>query len=414
MYPVLGSSRFLVVGPVAVMSLMARDAMQGAELAEGSPEYVDAVCFLSVLVALTQGAIWAAGLAHSLSRLLPESAIAGFSSAAAIIIGATQLSDLLGTPKCRAPGGHACGLLGTLWGAALGLPGADPATVLVAGGSLALLWAVKHVPAAWAAGRGAGAGVASLLPKLGSLLVVLGGVLVVLAVGRGEENEKDEQGRQGGLRGVAIVGDIPSGLPSPRWLSAPEDSALRMQLARAALPMALVGFAEATAIAKASHARFGGEPVSEDDELLALAACNAFTAWVGGYPVTGSFSRTAINAESGARSPLSTAIAALTVLVVLLLLTPMLRLLPKAAVAAIVLSAVARLVDPHEFTTLLQEYRADRRRDDVWLFAAVFIVSVIAGPETGLMTGIVAGRFIGGRARASYSPAKASSDLPAA
>ena len=82
--------------------------------------------------------------------------------------------------------------------------------------------------------------------------------------------------------------------------------------------------------------------------------------------------------------------------------------------AAIVLSAVARLVDPHEFTTLLQEYRADRRRDDVWLFAAVFIVSVVAGPETGLMTGIVAGRFIGGRARAPYSPAKASSDLPAA
>ena len=109
--------------------------------------------------------------------------------------------------------------------------------------------------------------------------------------------------------------------------------------------------------------------------------------------MTGSFSRTAINAQSGAQSPLSTAIAAMTVVVVLLFLTPLLAFLPKPAVSAIVLSAVARLIDFEEYYRLFVNYK-EKGNNDVVIYTAVLFVSLFWRAEFGILIGIILSRFI--------------------
>lgn len=109
---------------------------------------------------------------------------------------------------------------------------------------------------------------------------------------------------------------------------------------------------------------------------------------VGGYPVTGSFSRTAINAESGARSPLSTAVAAAAVVVVLLLFTSFLESLPKAAVSAIVLSCIVRLIDIREFWRLVEEWKRENN-PDIFVFCTVVLASLLKGVENGLLMGVI-------------------------
>jgi len=107
--------------------------------------------------------------------------------------------------------------------------------------------------------------------------------------------------------------------------------------------------------------------------------------------VTGSFSRTAINAESGARSALSTAVAALAVVAVLLFCTEALALLPKAAVSSIVLFAVVRLIDYKEFQKYLSEYRENPQENlDIVVSTSVFASSLLLGVEVGLFLGVVA------------------------
>lgn len=377
---------------------MSRAAMEKVGVEEGSAEWVDMVCLLSVLVALLQFAAGALGLGSRMASFLPETAVAGFSSAAAIIIGSTQLPALLGLPKCVSSAGQSCDCLATSWYALTSLHRARLPSVVCGALSFAALAAFKSLQrhgddkgaSAQAHERGAASVVASLAPKLGALFVVVASTCVFYAT-----SDEGEGEGEGPLGAVDLVGFIPTGLPAPRWLpTAPRSAAMLASLAMSAVPMALVGFAEASAIAKTSARLRGGEAevrtLSDNREVLALAFCNAFTSVVGGFPVSGSFSRTAINAASGARSAVSTAVAALAVVVVLLCCTSHLAYLPKPAVSAIVLSAVARLVDVSEFRRLLRLSQGPARDLGVWVFAAVFVASLVFGVETGLFCGVLA------------------------
>eukprot|EP00516_Mucochytrium_quahogii_P011219 CAMPEP_0203787414 /NCGR_PEP_ID=MMETSP0100_2-20121128/2219_1 /ASSEMBLY_ACC=CAM_ASM_000210 /TAXON_ID=96639 /ORGANISM=" , Strain NY0313808BC1" /LENGTH=476 /DNA_ID=CAMNT_0050689925 /DNA_START=1056 /DNA_END=2486 /DNA_ORIENTATION=+ len=377
-YPIFGTSRFLVVGPVAVMSLMSRIAMEKLSIEESSVEWVDMVCFLSVTVAVIQFAIGLLGLGNRISSLLPESAIVGFSSAAALIIGGTQLTSLFGLSKCKLESGHSCGFLSTIVYVVSHISEAKIASLSIGLGSFALLYGFRNAPRLRTEGL-----LTNLIPKLGALSVVVTSIIVVYLHGETEF-----------LKDAQLVGQIPKGLPSPRWIPVlPSDPFVLCSLFFSSIPIALVGFAEATAIAKASTKLRGQDPslIDDNEEVLALAFCNAFTAWVGGYPVTGSFSRTAINAESGARSALSTAVAALAVVAVLLFCTEALALLPKAAVSSIVLFAVVRLIDYKEFQKYLSEYRENPQENlDIVVSTSVFASSLLLGVEVGLFLGVVA------------------------
>jgi len=365
-YPVFGTSKYLVVGPVAVMSLMSRFAierLEGNQVEEFSREWVGLMCVISILVSMFQLTAGYFSMGTHVAKIFPECIVSSFSCAAALIIASTQLSGLLGISKCNSSEGKSCGFVSTVSHTLLQLSAADFTSCLVGVCSIALLLCFKHV-ASYKTG--------SLVPKLGSLSVVVGSVFMVLTLGPDY------------ISTMALVGDIPSGLPSPRWFMFNISFPQLCQLFVSSAPIALVGYAEAIAIAKTTD----NDSVNENRELIALGFCNAFTAWVGGYPVTGSFSRTAINAECGARSPLSTAIAAFVVVLVLLFSTSFLALLPKPAVSAIVLVAVFRLINVGEFRKLLLLWNT-HRNPIVFVYLTTFFVCIIVGVEAGLLLGTV-------------------------
>lgn len=343
-YALLGTSRQLAVGPVAMVSLLVASGV-GALAAPGSPQYV-------LLAAVLAGMVGALQLAMGLFRLgrlvtlLSHPVISGLTSAAAILIGLSQLGHLLGVDLGRASRLHEL-----VRDAVPRLGQTHAITLALGAASIAVLVLVKR---RW--------------PRFpGALLVVALATLASWALGLD-------------ARGVRIVGGVPAGLPV---LSLPpvELGALR-ELLPTALAIALVGFVESISVAKA-FARKHRYAVDADQELVALGAANLVAFGSGGYPVTGGFSRTAVNAQAGARTGLASAITAIAIGVSLLFLTPLFHYLPKAVLAAIVMTAVAGLVDVGELRHLWRV-----KRSDAALLVATFVVTLFAGIEEGIAVGV--------------------------
>jgi SulP family sulfate permease len=339
-YAVLGTSRRLAVGPVALDSLLTAAAL--APLAGGDlATYAAAAAALAILAGTFQALTGALRLGFVVNFLsLPV--LRGFTSAAAILIIASQLGPLLGL-KLPASAG--------LW------------PLLVAlGGQLGAV----HGPTL-AVGLGA---VVTLL-ALGKLRA-RALLLVVLATAAGYALDL-------GARGLELLGPVPSGLPSPTW---PEvELALLRDLAPAAALIALVSFMEAFSSGLAVARR--GEVVDPDQELLALGFANIGAGLLRGYPIAGGLSRTAVNAQAGARSPLAGVVTAAIVALTLALLAPLLATLPRAVLSAIIVVAVARLVD----VAFVRELRRTRPRELVPL-AITFAATLALGVGLGLAFGV--------------------------
>jgi SulP family sulfate permease len=181
---------------------------------------------------------------------------------------------------------------------------------------------------------------------------------------------------------TAVVGDVPSGLPAP---SLPVlESAQLKALFPTAIAISLVGFMESISVAKA-FAKRSGDDVDADQELVGLGAANLVGSVFGAYPVTGGFSRTAVNAQAGARSGVASLVTASLVALTLLWLTPLFYHLPKAVLAAIIMSAVAGLVDVREARHLWKI-----SRPDLALMAITFVATLTLGIELGILAGVAA------------------------
>lgn len=305
-YGVFGTSRHLAVGPVAMDSLLVAAGLGGLALA-GTDRYIELALLLSVMMGLMQ---WGMGMMRMgfLVHFLSKPVISGFTTAAALLIGLNQLPHLAGVACERSNRVHL--VLGHLMDAAPATQGLTLGVGLAAIGILAGLkaWAPK-VPA--------------------SLLVVLGSVAVSWGVGLES-------------RGVQVVGHIPSGLPAaglPDWDVADVNALLPV-----ALTLALVAFMEAISVAKSVEERHDYD-VDPNQELKALGMANVLGAFFQSYPTTGGFSRTAVTEQSGGKTPVTAWIAATVVALTLVLLTPLFHHLPNAVLAAVVLVAVAGLVD---------------------------------------------------------------------
>jgi SulP family sulfate permease len=344
-YAVFGTSRQLAVGPVAMVSLLVAAAV--APIAEGSPQlYVGLAVLLSLMVGVLQFGLGVARFGF-LVNFLSHPVLSGFTSAAALIIGLSQLKHLLGIDLPRSNFIHEI-----LWTAAGRLGEVHPLTLLLGLGSIALLvglrWWRRSLP--------------------GALVAVVLTTVVVWALGL------DEQG-------VAIVGSVPGGLPP---LSMPPlDWGYARQLAPSALAIGLVGFMESIAVAKVYAGRHRYE-VDANQELIGLGLANIAGAFVSAYPTTGGFSRTAVNDEAGARTNLAAIVSAGIIALTLLFLTPLFYYLPKAVLAAIIMVAVAGLVDWDEARYL---WRVDRR--DFGLMALTFVATLTLGIEQGILVGVV-------------------------
>ena len=341
-YALLGTSRQLAVGPVAIVSLMVA-VSAGALVSPGSAEYMACAVLLAALVGLIQ-------LVMGLIRLgfvvnfLSHPVISGFTSAAALVIGLSQLQYLLGIDL---PRGH---VYLTLLNVARRLGEIDPVTLAIGGGAMGLLLLLKQLKPAFP----------------GALAVVALGTLAVWLLGLETR--------------VAIVGAVPAGLPA---LSLPTWSwTLIQQLSPSALAISMVGFMESFAVAK-SFARKNRYEIDANKELIGLGAANLGGGLLSGYPVTGGFSRTAVNAQAGARTGLAAVITAAVIAGTLLVLTPLFYYLPRSVLAAIIMAAVFGLVDAAEVKHL---YRV--KRSDLALQLLTFVATLSLGIEPGILLGI--------------------------
>lgn len=346
-YALLGTSRQLAVGPVAIVSLLVAAGV--GPLADGDGQrYLELTFLLAAMVGIIQLALGILRFGF-ITNLLSHPVLAGFTSAAAIIIGASQLRHLLGVDLPRSS--EVPEIIAGLWGS---LGDVHGITLAVGLGAMALLVAVQRWRRAF--------------PGALAVVVVSTGVVALLGLHR---------------VGVDVVGDVPGGLPAPVLPPLGDGEAL-LALLPVALTIALVGFMESIAVAKVYASRYGYD-VDPDRELTAMGAANLVGAFFRAFPVAGGFSRTAVNAQAGARTALAGLLSAGVVAVTLLLLTDLFRLLPNAALAAIILVAVAGLFNWRE---ALRLWEVDRR--DLAMMAVTFGATLGLGIEPGILVGVLA------------------------
>ena len=356
LYFLFGTSAHVSVGPVALVSLVVAEAVGGVEV---EPALAAAV------IAIEAGALLVLLGGFGLGRLvnfISEPVLLGFTAAAALLLAASQLPPLLGIDAARA------GDLPTaLSGLFAGWDTLKPQTAMIGIAALVVLLIVNRLaaPVLWKLGihppyRQA---IAKSLP----LAVIVGAAFAALGV----PND------------VPTVSGIAGGLP-PLVLP-PLDPALWLNLLPSAAAVAVIVFVVAAAVAK-SLAGNDRSQLDTSREATALGFGNIAAALTGGYAIGASLSRSALVADSGAKSPLASVFAALLVLIVLLVASPLLVYLPRTALAALVISAVFGLIKTRDIRDV---WRHDPM--EAAIIAVAFVATLLLGVRLGLAIGAVLG-----------------------
>jgi len=182
-------------------------------------------------------------------------------------------------------------------------------------------------------------------------------------------------------RGIAVIGPTPAGLPHFQVPSL--DFSTMGVLLGPAIVVALVSFAETYSVGKAISAGTK-QKVDVNQEFIGQGLANLMGSFFQSYPVSGSFSRTAINFTSGAKTWVSSVAATLGVIIALLFLTPFIAYIPKAALSALVISAVMLLFNPGQVFSLWKK----NRHDGIVAFT-VFALALLTKPDYALLIGVV-------------------------
>ncbi|MCD7059359.1 SulP family inorganic anion transporter [Pelagibacterium xiamenense] len=364
-YAIFGSSTSLAVGPVAVVSLMTATAV-GRLAAEGTADYAS---IAMVLALLSGGILTLMGLFRLgfVANFLSHPVIAGFITASGLIIATSQLGGLLGIPSR----GHTMpDLLASIWE---NLARFNPYTLAVGATALAALAWIRLDMKRRLTAIGVPVAIATFMVRAGPVAVVLASIGASAVFGLGE-------------RGVALVGDVPQGLP---LLAVPGISLeLVTALIGPALIISIVGFVESISVAQTLAAK-KRERIDPDQELIGLGAANVAAAIGSGYPVTGGFARSVVNHDAGAATPAAGAFTAIGIAVATLALTPFLALLPKATLAATIVVAVLSLVDLSILKKAFNYAMAD-----FIAVATTLGVTLVFGVEMGISLGVAASILI--------------------
>jgi sulfate permease, SulP family len=349
LYALFGTSRQLGVGPVAMISLMVLSGV-GIFAEPGSEQFIR----LAILTAFGVGVVQILmGLMRMgfLVNFLSHPVLSGFTSAAAIIIGVSQIKNLLGLEMARTTS-----FAGTLTEIGTALETLSPATALIGLGTIVLLVGLRRWKKTFPA----------------ALLVVVAGTGLVALLGLD-------------AGGVRIVGSIQAGFPSldaSFFASADGFGSDVLMLAPLVLAISLISYMESIAVAKSIAARRGYR-LDANRELIGLGTANLGGAFFQGFPVAGSFSRTALNDQAGSRTTIASLITAGIVAVTILFLTPLFHYLPSAVLAAIIIVAVAGLFDAAEMKHL---WHTDRR--DFAMLMVTFLTTLGLGIEVGIAAGV--------------------------
>jgi SulP family sulfate permease len=318
-YAVLGSSRHLAIGPTSAISMLVGASI--APMAAGNPARLAQIAALvGLLVAVLAFAAWVLRLS-TLTSFVSDTILLGFKAGAGISIAVTQLPSAFGVPG---GGDHFLARVGML---VHQVGDANPVVLAMSMGALALLLLGER-----------------LLPGRPVALVVVVLSIVVTTLFALQDH------------GIATVGAIPAGLPSIGLPGIrPRDVEGVVPLAGACL---LLGYVEGVSAARALASKHGYD-VDVRRELLALGGANLLTALGHGYPVAGGLSQSAVNEKAGAKSRLALVVASVALGISLMFLTGLLRNLPKAVLAAIVLVAVKGLIDLREIANVRRVSRLE-------------------------------------------------------
>ncbi|MDD2724948.1 MAG: sulfate permease [Methylovulum sp.] len=357
-YALLGTSRTLSVGPVSIAAIMVASALTAPEISVlGNP--AQSALILSAesgVIMLLMAVLRMGGLVNFISHPV----LAGFTSGAALLIIGSQLPQVLGIkiPSCA-------------WDLscyAQAMQRFSPATPIIGASALMLLIFFGSPLTGLLKKLHVNLSVVTAISKCGPLLTVL---LATAAVGYFQLTDN----------AVAVVGSIPSGFPSPKA------DFINVEKWRLLLPyagfIALIAYVESVAIAKVT-ANLRGEKIVPNQELIGLGCANLMAAIFGGMPVAGGFSRTMVNFSAGARTQMAMLIAALILALAVIFLSTWFENIPKAALAAIILVAIFRLVRiKHIFHTWQYD------RGDGMAELATLLGVLVLGIEQGITLGIV-------------------------
>ncbi len=345
-YAFLGTSRQLAVGPVAMDSLLVAAGLGALSIVDPS-QYIQMAIVLALLMGALQFILGLLRMGFIVS-FLSKPVINGFTAAAAIIIGLSQLKHLLGIPVAQSNKIQEFASTFLQSTTPIHLP-----TLIIGLGSVLLLIGIKK----WN-------------PKIPSGLIAV--VLGIFWVYFGKQAQT----------GVAIVGEIPNGLPS--FTLPLTDWETIKALFPIALTIALVAFMEAVSVAKAIQEKHKNYEINPNQELIALGASNIIGSLFQSYPTTGGFSRTAVNDQAGAKTGISALVSAIIVAVILSFFTHWFFYLPKAVLGAIIIVAVINLIDLKYAARLFKS-----RKDEFAVLLLTFVLTLFVGITQGILFGII-------------------------
>jgi len=358
-YVFVGTSRQVVYGPTSALAVLVASGV--GSVAVGSPaNYAALVAVTTMLVGLVSIVAWLFRLGFVVN-FISESVLTSFSAGAALYITATQLDKLFGIPRASGTFFERLGFVVTHLGAT-NLP-----TLAVGVGALALL----------------------VLGERYSRRLPMALIVVLLATGLVAVTDLQR-------RGVEIVGRIPSGLP-PLSIPTPPTGTLS-DLVPVAFALFLLSYVEGMSAVE-TFARRHDDSVDANQELLADGLTNLAAGLGHGFVVGGSMSRSALNDEMGGKTQLASGVAAAALALVLVFLTDLFTTLPETVLAAVVIVAVAGLVDVPELRRI---YRIDKL--EFGTAASAFFGVLLFGMLDGVFIGVfVSLLVVVGRATYPYT-----------
>ncbi|PQJ75661.1 SulP family inorganic anion transporter [Polaribacter gangjinensis] len=345
MYAIFGSSRQVAIGPVAMDSLIVATGVSTLALA-GSDSYIEIAILLALMVGTIQFVLGIFSLGF-IVNFLSRPVITGFTSAVALIIGINQFRNLLGVDFIQSDQIHVL-----LEDILMQISFYNLPTTIIGLIAVSIIFILRKID--------------KRIPS--ALIVVVLGIVIMKFFGKN-------------LTEVAIVKNIPSGLPT---FGIPTiDFEQIRELFPIALTLVMVGYLETISIGKSLEAKQDVYKIRPNQELIALGLSNIFGSFFKAYPSASSFSRSAINQESGAKTGMAALISVVMVMITLLFLTPLFYFLPKTILAAIIIVAVFALVNVKEAAFL---WRANNL--DFWLLISTFIATLFFGIEYGITVGV--------------------------
>ncbi len=340
-----GSSRHLHTGPTNASSLLVLATLLMVAR-PGTPEFITAAGLLAVMVGVLKVVM---GLARmgALVNFVSDSVVVGFTAGAAVLIGVNQLRHLLRLDLESRPV-----FLDTALEIGRGLGTTHAASAAVGIGALAVVVLVKRLKPRWPA---------ALLAMVVAATVT--GLLDLDA------------------RGVAVIGELPRSLPPLRSLPM-LDLELIGRLSAGALAIAAIGLVEAMSISRSIAAQ-SGQRLDSNQEFVGQGLASIACGFLSGYTASGSFTRTAVNYETGGNKPLASISSGLWVLLALFLFAPLAAFLPRAAVAGVLLATAWGMVDRAEIARIVRSSRGDST-----ILIATFLATLILPLEFAVLAGM--------------------------